>query len=81
MQIEAATDKNLVIAGNGTLEAAKQLGWTTINVIRTKLTGTDLTAFGVADNRSSDLAEWEENLGDMLEVKAPGKKRGAKEDG
>jgi len=58
---------NVVIAGNGTLQAAKELGWQKISVIRTELAGTDLTAFGLADNRSSELAEWDVgNLGDLL---------------
>lgn len=50
---------NVVVAGNGTLEAARQLGWKEINVVRTELTGTDITAFGLADNRTSELAEWD----------------------
>lgn len=36
---------NVVVAGNGTLEAARQLGWKEINVVRTNLTGAELTAF------------------------------------
>lgn len=50
---------NVVVAGNGTLEAARQLGWKEINVVRTELTGTDITAFGLADNRTSELATWD----------------------
>jgi len=49
-----------VIAGNGQLEAAKALGWTQIAAIRTDLQGAEATAFGLADNRTSDLAEWDE---------------------
>jgi ParB family chromosome partitioning protein len=48
----------VVVAGNGTLEAAKALGWDKIKVIRTKLKGTDRTAFSIADNRTAELAEW-----------------------
>lgn len=58
---------NVVIAGNGTLQAAKELGWEKIAIVRTDLDGTDMTAFGIADNRSSDLGEWNlDNLGDIL---------------
>lgn len=50
---------NVVIAGNGTLEAARSLGWDAINVVRTKLEGPDATAFAIADNRTGELAEWD----------------------
>ncbi len=50
---------NVVIAGNGTLEAARLLGWDEINVIRTELTGSQATAFAIADNRTGELAEWD----------------------
>lgn len=58
---------NVVIAGNGTLQAAIELKWKDIAVVRTDLDGSDLTAFGLADNRSSELAEWDlDNLGGLL---------------
>lgn len=58
---------NVVIAGNGTLEAARALGWDEISVVRTKLEGTDATAFAIADNRTGELAEWDAGvLGDTL---------------
>ena len=50
---------NVVVAGNGTLEAARALGWTEINIVRTKLTGPDAIAFALADNRTAELAEWD----------------------
>lgn len=50
---------NVVIAGNGTLQAARELGWTTIQIVRTALTGTDATAFAIADNRTSETSEWD----------------------
>lgn len=53
-------DKNgVVVAGNGTMEAAKSLGWNEINVVRTELTGPDAIAFALADNRTAELAEWD----------------------
>ena len=51
--------KNVVIAGNGTLEAARALGWDKIDVVRTSLEGTEATAFAIADNRTGELAEWD----------------------
>ena len=49
----------VVIAGNGTLFAAKELGWDKIEVIESKLTGAEITAFAIADNRTAELAEWD----------------------
>ena len=55
-------DQNgIVRAGNGTLAAAKSLGWKTIDVVRTELTGSDATAFAIADNRSAELANWDDD--------------------
>lgn len=50
---------NVVVAGNGTLEAAKKIGWTKINCVRTDLTGPEAIAFALADNRTAELAEWD----------------------
>ncbi len=50
---------NVVIAGNGTLEAARALGWTEIDVVHTKLEGPEAIAFAIADNRTGELAEWD----------------------
>jgi ParB family chromosome partitioning protein len=58
--------KGIVLAGNGTLAAATELGWSEIQIVRTALAGVDATAFGIADNRTAELAEWDENLGDVL---------------
>lgn len=58
----------VVIAGNGTLEAARQLNWKTLQVIKSELTGSDITAYGISDNRTSELAEWDdEALNKVLE--------------
>ena len=50
---------NVVIAGNGTLQAAKELGWSEIDVVVTSLDKFDKTAFALADNRTAELAEWD----------------------
>ncbi|MEK6676629.1 MAG: DNA methyltransferase, partial [Planctomycetota bacterium] len=52
----------MVIAGNGTLEAAMRLGWGKIAVIRSKLTGADARAYAIADNRTAELAAWDNDL-------------------
>jgi len=51
---------NVVVAGNGTLAAAKALGWRTVKAVRTTLAGAEATAFAIADNRTAELAEWDE---------------------
>ena len=53
--------KGVVIAGNGTLAAAKQLGWKQIAVAETALAGSEATAFAIADNRTAELAEWDDD--------------------
>ncbi len=52
-------DKNIVIAGNGTLAAAKELGWKNINCVVSDLDDLNQMAFALADNRTSELAEWD----------------------
>jgi len=53
---------NIVRAGNGTLEAAKRLGWEKIGCVRTELNGADATAYAIADNRTAELAEWDDEI-------------------
>ena len=50
---------NVVIAGNATVAAARQLGWTSIAAVRTSLQGPDKTAYAITDNRSGELASWD----------------------
>ncbi len=57
----------VIRAGNGTYEAAKSLGWTTIDVVRTDLAGLEAVAYAIADNRTSDLSRFDEPaLGKLL---------------
>lgn len=51
----------IVRAGNGTWTAAKALGWKEITVVRTELKGSEATAYAIADNRTGELAEWDED--------------------
>ena len=52
----------VVIAGNGTLEAAKTLGWEEIavSVCPADWDADTAKAYALADNRSSELAEWDQ---------------------
>ena len=52
----------VVRAGNGTLAAAKSLGWETVEVVVTDLQGSEATAYAIADNRTAELAEWDSDV-------------------
>ena len=70
------TPDSIVVAGNGTLEAAKSLGWSKIAVARTPIgwTWDQIKAFALADNRTAELAEWDADVlkEQMLELDANG---------
>ncbi len=58
----------VIRAGNGTYHAAKALGWKTISIVRTDLENLEATAFAIADNRTSDLSEFDlAALGPLLD--------------
>jgi hypothetical protein len=62
-QIPLVVDKsNVVRVGNCRLEAAKQLGWDTIQIVRTSLTSSEAIAYAIADNRTAELAEWDDDV-------------------
>jgi len=50
----------IILAGNGTYEAAKRLGLEKIDIVRSALKGADATGFAIADNRTAELAEWDD---------------------
>lgn len=54
--------KGKVLAGNGTLESAKALGWTHIYCSVADLTEVEAKAFAIADNRTAELAEWDDEV-------------------
>jgi DNA modification methylase len=53
-----------VIAGNGTLEAARDLGWSEIDVtvVPPDWTREQAKAYALADNRTAELASWDEDV-------------------
>lgn len=56
------TDGGLVVrAGNGTLDAARRLGWEYLAVVVIDEENVTATAFALADNRTAELAEWDES--------------------
>lgn len=49
----------IIVAGNGTWQAAKDLGWTKIAANFTSMTTGKAAGFGLADNRTAELAKWD----------------------
>lgn len=48
----------IVVAGNGTLQAARDLGWTKIAANIIDMTYVEASGYGLADNRTAELAKW-----------------------
>lgn len=59
--------RGVVVAGNATLQAARDLGWETIRAERTDLDGVDRAAYAIADNRTGDP-----DLGSLWDQRALG---------
>ncbi len=55
---------NVIVAGNGTAEAARFLGWIKIDCVRVPddWAEDEVKAFALADNRTSELAEWDKDV-------------------
>ena len=53
---------NKVLAGNGTLQSAKELGWEKISTVTTDLDSADAVGFSIADNRTAELASWDNDV-------------------
>lgn len=55
---------NIVVAGNGTMRAAQQLGWELIDAVRVPADWSEakIKAFALADNRVAELAEWDTSV-------------------
>jgi hypothetical protein len=56
-----ALTNGMVIAGNGTLEAARSLGWDSLAVV-TFENEKDARAFAIADNRTAELSRWNDTI-------------------
>jgi ParB-like chromosome segregation protein Spo0J len=55
------TEANVIVAGNGTVTAAKNLGWESIEAVRVPADWSkeQVKAFALADNRTAELATWD----------------------
>jgi ParB-like chromosome segregation protein Spo0J len=66
---------DMIVAGNGTVEAAKRLGWSEVWVNNDSFDSIEhAKAYAVQDNRTAELAAWDDQqLGDTLtELKEAG---------
>ncbi len=50
---------NIIIAGNGTTEAALSMGWDEIAASIVDMTDAQAAGYGLADNRTAELAKWD----------------------
>jgi site-specific DNA-methyltransferase (adenine-specific) len=70
------TEAGVIVAGNGTVQAAKRLGWTQIDVVKVPndWTNDKIKAFAIADNRTAELANWNQEVltAQLLELEAEG---------
>jgi DNA modification methylase len=70
------TEAGVIVAGNGTVTAAKTLGWETIEAVRvpSDWTADQVKAFALADNRTAELASWEPEVlaSQLIELEAAG---------
>lgn len=70
------TEDNVIVAGNGTVEAARLVGMTDVDVVRVpkSWTADQVKAFALADNRSAELAEWNPEVlsAQLLELEQAG---------
>lgn len=51
--------KRVVRKGNGTVMAARELGWTHVSAHMADLTDGEMVAYELADNRTAELSEWD----------------------
>ena len=55
--------------GNGTLRAAKQLGWSHVAVVWVEDDAATAAGYGIADNRTGELSRWDADvLGTLIEA-------------
>lgn len=70
------TAENVIVAGNGTVEAAFMLGLNDVDAVRVPKdwTSDQIKAFALADNRTAELAEWNPEVlsAQLLELDSAG---------
>jgi ParB-like chromosome segregation protein Spo0J len=53
---------NIVLAGNGLVKAARALGWDSVAAVWVDDDDATAAAFGIADNRTAELATWDDAM-------------------
>jgi len=63
-----------VVAGNGLVQCAESLGWSHVAAVEFQHGEADARSFGLLDNRSSELAEWDRDVlaGLLQEIESDG---------
>jgi hypothetical protein len=64
--IVVRVEDRVVAAGNGTMEAARRLGWTRIAANVRSMTDEEFRSYALADNRTAELAEWDAEIVKVL---------------
>lgn len=64
--IVVRAENRVVCCGNGTVSAAQALGWTHIAANFVPMSDTQAAALAIADNRTAELAEWDQVALDSL---------------
>ncbi len=52
-------DRNMVLAGNGTVQAARSIGWKSIAAVPYSGAREDTVGYQIADNRTAELSTWD----------------------
>ncbi len=52
----------VVVAGNGTMRAARELGWQRVAAVIVPMTDVEAAGYGLADNRTAELADWDNEV-------------------
>lgn len=58
-KLPVISNDNIVVAGNGTVMAARELGWKKIFVVVSNLTDTKALAYSIADNQIATTSSWD----------------------
>lgn len=61
---------NVIIAGNGTVTAARRLGWRDIAVVWFDGSDDEARAYAISDNRTAELSAWD--VGQLVALQADG---------
>lgn len=61
-------ETRVIVAGNGTTEVAKELGWKKIAAVFVDMNEVEAAGFGLADNKTAELAKWDYEIVARLDL-------------